>query len=78
MSDGETITIIVSTGKSPINVEMPNLIGSTVEEARLALESVGLALGDVFVEISDVFAQGYIMRQEVAQDDAKVDITYSQ
>ncbi len=67
--EGDIITIVVSTGKNPTYVEMINLVGKTVEEARTALEEKGLVLGVTTEDYSEVFAAGYIMRQDVAVED---------
>lgn len=66
---GEIITIVVSTGKNPTYVHMKNLVGRTVEEAREILEEIGLALGDISRDFSEVFAEGFIIRQDVAMED---------
>ncbi|MCM1363881.1 MAG: Stk1 family PASTA domain-containing Ser/Thr kinase [Faecalibacterium sp.] len=41
---GSTITVYVATGESSEPVDVPNLLGLTVSEAKDALEKVGLAL----------------------------------
>ena len=66
---GETIKIIVSTGKNLTYVQMINLIGKTVEEARAALEEEGLVLGYTTEGYSEVLEAGLIMRQDVAVED---------
>ncbi len=67
--EGDIITIVVSTGKNPTYVAMINLVGKTVEEARAALEAEGLVLGEISRDYSDVFTEGYVMRQDVAVED---------
>ena len=67
--EGDTITIVVSTGKNPTYVQMINLVGKTVEEARTALEEKGLVLGATTEDFSEVFAAGFIMRQDVKMED---------
>ena len=67
--EGEIITIIVSTGKNPTYEQMINLVGKTVEEARKELEEVNLVLGNVSEDYSEVIAEGYIIRQDVAVED---------
>jgi len=67
--EGDTITIVVSTGKNPTYVEMINLVGKTVEEARKALEDAGLVLGEISRDSSDTVAEGLIMRQDVKVED---------
>ena len=68
--EGDTITIVVSTGKNPTYVQMVNIVGKTVDEARAELESIGLVIGEISREPSDVFAEGQIMRQDVAVEDS--------
>ncbi|MBP3610895.1 MAG: Stk1 family PASTA domain-containing Ser/Thr kinase [Lachnospiraceae bacterium] len=67
--EGDTITIVVSTGKNPTYVKVPRLIGKTVEEALEALEAQNLILGDIAEETSDTVAAGKIIRQSVGQDE---------
>ncbi len=67
--EGDTITIVVSTGKNPTYVQMINLIGKTVEDAKKELEAEGLVLGYTTEDYSEIFAAGYIMRQDVAVED---------
>ena len=67
--EGETITIVVSTGKNPTYEQMINLVGKTEEEAKEALEEVNLVLGGVSEDYSKVYAAGQIMRQDIAEGD---------
>jgi serine/threonine-protein kinase len=48
VSEGDTITVVVSTGAE--EVEVPRLIGQTREEATATLDRVGLNLGSVTSE----------------------------
>jgi len=68
--EGDVITIYVSTGQNPTYVQMINLVGKTVEEAKTLLEAEGLELGAITPESSDVFAEGYIIRQDVDVEEA--------
>ncbi len=61
--EGETITLVVSTGRTPTYVNMISLIGKTVDAARSELEAKGLSLGSQTEEYSATFAAGYIIRQ---------------
>lgn len=44
---GSKITLVLGNGKGANEVEMPNLIGLSLDEARFALSGVGLNLGNV-------------------------------
>jgi serine/threonine-protein kinase len=60
---GGSIELIVSVGAATIRV--PSLKGLTVEEARLALETAGLALGTWFGQITgETVAPGEVFYQE--------------
>ena len=61
-----TVTLVISGGIG--DIEVPDLVNMTVEEARAALEALGLAL-DVAEVATDDFQEGqtaYILRQEPA------------
>ncbi|MBR6643190.1 MAG: Stk1 family PASTA domain-containing Ser/Thr kinase [Lachnospiraceae bacterium] len=64
--EGELITLVVSTGQNPTYISMIDILNKTTEEARIALEEVGLVLGDISRDHSNVYADGRIMRQDVA------------
>ena len=49
--EGETVTITVSRGERP--VEVPGVIGLTLEEATAEIEAAGLQVGDVTQEESE-------------------------
>ena len=55
VADGETVTLTVSTGQpaTPLCCEIPDLTGKTKDEAKEALEAVGLELGGTREEASD-------------------------
>jgi eukaryotic-like serine/threonine-protein kinase len=58
---GTEVFLLVSTG--PRLVEVPEIIGLTEEEARIALEELDLLLGFRAEESSDEFEAGRIIRQ---------------
>lgn len=62
LSPGSEVVLVVSVGAATIRV--PNLVGLTVDEARLALETAGLALGTVFSQTTSAVAPGEIFYQE--------------
>jgi len=57
---GSTITVTVSAGA--VTPSVPSLIGLTIEEATAALQKLGLELGSVSYQMSDV-AIGYVCAQ---------------
>ncbi|MDH4043434.1 MAG: PASTA domain-containing protein [Gemmatimonadota bacterium] len=59
---GTDIVLVVSVGAATIRV--PTLLGLTLDEARLALETAGLALGTSFAQTTDAAAPGEIFYQE--------------
>jgi len=59
---GTEVVLVVSVGAATIRV--PTLIGMTVEEARLALETAGLALGTTFAQTTTAAAPREIFYQE--------------
>jgi serine/threonine-protein kinase len=61
---GASLTLVVSLGAATIRV--PTLRGLTVDEARLALETAGLALGTWFGQITTEVAPGEVFYQEPA------------
>ncbi|MDQ4106034.1 MAG: PASTA domain-containing protein, partial [Actinomycetota bacterium] len=61
---GSEVEVVVGTG--PALVEVPNLYGYTLDEAAVALESLGLALGGSDTAPSDEVAEGGIIAQSVA------------
>ncbi|MDD7178001.1 MAG: Stk1 family PASTA domain-containing Ser/Thr kinase [Lachnospiraceae bacterium] len=59
--EGTKVTIIVSQGKKSVTV--PDLKNHTEEEARKALENVGLQVGTVSTDYSDTVEEGKIIDQ---------------
>jgi serine/threonine-protein kinase len=59
---GSQVTLVVSVGAATIRV--PSLTGLTLDEARLALETGGLALGTSLYETTQAAAPGEIFYQE--------------
>jgi beta-lactam-binding protein with PASTA domain len=62
LQPGDSITLVVSVGAATIRV--PTLIGLSVDEARLALETAGLQLGTSFAQTTQAAAPGEIFYQE--------------
>ena len=59
---GTSVVLVVSVGAATIRV--PALLGLTVDEARLALETAGLALGTSFAQTTNAAAPGEVFYQE--------------
>ena len=61
IDEGETVTIFVSEGRA--QVEVPELVGLTQEEAEEEIEDAKLRLGDIATEPSDEFEPGIVISQ---------------
>ena len=62
---GDTVTIFVSTG--PRRVEVPPLVGLSLDEAKARLREVGLRLGDVTPEFAEGAEPDEVLRQFPAE-----------
>lgn len=62
---GSEVTLVVSSGPLVTEVVVPSLVGLTADQARTALTSVGLNLGEVKEESSST-EKGIIIKQGVA------------
>ncbi|MBA2725375.1 MAG: PASTA domain-containing protein, partial [Actinobacteria bacterium] len=76
--EGSEVTILVSEG--PADVEVPDLEGSTEDEAKDILEDAGLKLGKVTPEENEDVEEGTIFDQDPSADSivpagAKIDVT---
>nr|WP_147454058.1 Stk1 family PASTA domain-containing Ser/Thr kinase [Tessaracoccus antarcticus] len=77
---GDTMTLVISLG--PERFGMPKVVGSSLDEARAALESTNLAVGTVTETFSDDVAAGVVMSasQEpgtALKRDTPIDLTVS-
>lgn len=63
ITEGQTITFVISQGTKTDIVEMPNLFGMTEETARSTLSAYGLNVGIVDYEESDAYAPGIVIGQ---------------
>ena len=61
IDEGDTVTITVSTG--PRQVEVPEVIGLTQEEAEAEITGAKLKVGDVSMETSDEVERGSVISQ---------------
>ncbi len=76
---GTSVDITVSLG-SQSNVIVPKVVGMTLEQARVMLNTSGLQLGEVFYELDETYSPGTIISQmpgayEESQKNSKVNIT---
>ena len=81
---GETVVVYVSQGKENKDIEVPNLLGKTKEEAQKALKDVGLKLdtSSASYVYSDKYKQGQIASQSYTAgsevpEGTSVSVTYS-
>jgi serine/threonine-protein kinase len=65
---GTAINLVVSLGPQPQSISMLNLVGSKLEDAQTQIASLGLLLGSVTEENSNLFFVGQIIRQNPAAD----------
>ncbi len=62
-----SVTVYTSTGKENKTVKVPNLLGLTEEEAKVALLEAGLSVGQV-VEANSTKAKGMVISQSIRAD----------
>ena len=61
IDEGDTVTITVSTG--PRQVEVPEVVGLSQEEAEVEITDAKLRVGNVTTEVSDEFEEGTVISQ---------------
>ena len=75
VSEGEKITIYVSSGKPTKNVEVPDVVGMTKEAAEKLIKSVDLLCEVTEVQITSndkFYPVGYVVKQEPENSSKKV------
>ncbi len=65
-NQGTSVDLVISDGLKLALVSMPNLVGMDIENAKIELSKVGLALGDITYDYSNVYALNVVTNQEVA------------
>lgn len=65
VAEGSKVDYTVSKGPEVVTVNMPNLVGRTLEEAKALLEENNLQLGSVEEEYSNIYVRGYVMEQNI-------------
>lgn len=63
---GSSVDLVVSQGKTPDKITVPDLLGKSTEQARKLLENSNLSLGTVGSEASSQYDKGKICRQNPA------------
>lgn len=63
---GSTIKVVVSTGPEVTEVEVPDLLDKSQDEALNLLEQAGLGRGSISNDYSETYAAGKIMKQSHA------------
>jgi serine/threonine-protein kinase len=65
VTEGDTITLIVSAGPEQKMTEVPKITDITEAEAKAALTDANLSVGDVSYVYSSSYAEGVVMAQDV-------------
>lgn len=60
---GSTVTLVVSKGKETKTVEMPDLVGKDIDEAKYVLTKAKLKVGDIEKQHSDIYVEGEVIWQ---------------
>lgn len=64
MDEGTVIDLVVSRGPEIKTFIVPSIVGSTIREAEITLNQLGLKLGSISYELSDDYEEGQIISQE--------------
>ncbi|MGI6686121.1 MAG: Stk1 family PASTA domain-containing Ser/Thr kinase [Bacillota bacterium] len=64
--EGSTVIAVISLGREPKYITMPNLVGSTLEEAKKAIRDNGLTLGTTKELESNEYFPWQVISQDVA------------
>jgi len=66
VAEGSDIKLMVSKGPEPDKLSMPDLVGSTTDEARKKLEDAKLVLGEQKPQASDLYFKNQVISQDPA------------
>ncbi|MEG2788077.1 MAG: Stk1 family PASTA domain-containing Ser/Thr kinase [Romboutsia sp.] len=81
VKEGDTVTIVYSKGHK--NAEVPNVVGSTLGEAKNILKDNKLELGKISYEYNERFEEGIVLRQSpksgtgTIEEGYKIDVVVS-
>lgn len=60
-TEGTSITLFISKGKDNVNV--PNLVGKSLDDAKSTIASAGLIVGTVSYEANNAYSSGQVIKQ---------------
>ncbi len=63
VKEGRRVYLVVSIGEKP--QFMPNLLGSTPQDARIRLRDLGLEVNQIIYEFSDLYPRGVVINQSI-------------
>ncbi|HHT62788.1 MAG TPA: Stk1 family PASTA domain-containing Ser/Thr kinase [Clostridia bacterium] len=66
--ENSVVTVVVSLGREPKYISMPNLVGSTLEEAKKTLAENGLKLGTAKEQESDEYFAWQVISQDIVPE----------
>ncbi len=69
INEGEEVTLVVSKGPKPQNIEMPDLRGLPLAEAESILREKRLNIGFISYEESSTFFTGQVVSQDISPDE---------
>ncbi|MEG1501522.1 MAG: PASTA domain-containing protein, partial [Clostridiales bacterium] len=81
-AENSQVQLVVSKGSKPVYITMSNYLGSTLNDARVSLESKGLFVGKTKYEPSNEYYQGIVLGQSVKEgqdvrEGESIDLTVS-
>ena len=68
VAKGSSVDLIISKGKEPQMVTVPNVVGSSLDEAKSSLGQKGLNVGKVTEQESTEYAAGIVLNQSLVAD----------
>ena len=82
VDEGSSVSVVVSIGPPPQEVEVPDLGGMSQADAEAELADAGLSVGTVAEEESESFDEGHVIRHdpsagEMVPEDSPVDLVIS-
>lgn len=65
--EGERIDLVVSKGGEAEEVEVPGVVGKSIDSAKNAIQKAGLTLNDIRYESSSVYDENHVIKQSPAK-----------